>query len=198
MSNGGVEAPKPALREMEQLAAESAREKVRAARWDLSVAVLSYAILGTVIILRIEGVAIEIVATIAVLGLAMIWLAGWKRGKKVFKRFFNEELRQLQELSSGKKAEVPIPSPLTLREIEILDYIARGYINKQVASKLGISEQTVKNHLSSILRKLDVNDRTQAVVLAMHNGWISSRGREPSESTTTDKDNLRLGARDSD
>lgn len=197
MSNG-VEATKPALRGMEQLAAESAREKVRAARWDLSVAILSYAILGTVIILRIEGVAIEIVATIAVLGLAMVWLVGWRRGKKLFKRFFNEELRQLQELSSGKKAEVPIPSLLTLRETEILDHIARGYINKQVARKLGISEQTVKNHLSSILRKLEVNDRTQAVVLAMHNGWISSRGREPSESTTTDKDSLRLGVRDSD
>ena len=198
MSNRGVEAPKPPIREMEQLAAESAREKVRAARWDLSVAILSYAILGAVVILRIEGVAIEIVATIAVLGLAMVWLVGWRRGKKLFKRFFNEELRQLQELSSGKKAEVPLPSLLTLRETEILDHIARGYINKQVASKLGISEQTVKNHLSSILRKLDVNDRTQAVVLAMHNGWISSRGREPSESTTTDKDSLRLGARDED
>ena len=86
----------------------------------------------------------------------------------------------------GKKVGAPVPSILTPRETEILDHIASGYINKQVASKLGISEQTVKNHLSSILRKLEVNDRTQAVVLAMHNGWISSRGREPSESTKDD------------
>lgn len=191
MSSGG-EAPKVALRGMEQLAAERAGEKVRTARWDLSVAVLAYAILGAVVILELEGVAIEIVASIAVVGLAMVWFVGWRRGRKLFKRFFDEELRQLQELSSGKKAEALVPSLLTPRETEILDHIARGYINKQVASKLGISEQTVKNHLSSILRKLDVTDRTQAVVLAMHNGWISSWGREPSESTTNDKDSLHL------
>jgi DNA-binding NarL/FixJ family response regulator len=44
--------------------------------------------------------------------------------------------------------------------------------NKQVAYALSISEQTVKNHMSSILRKLSVNDRTQAVVYAMRQGWI--------------------------
>jgi len=191
MSNG-EEAPKLSLGEMERLAAARAGEKVRTARWDLSVAILAYAILGAVVLLRLEGIAIEVVASIAVVGLAMVWFVGWRRGKKLFKRFFGEELRQLQEFSPGKEAEAIVPSLLTPRETEILDHIARGYINKQVASKLGISEQTVKNHLSSILRKLDVTDRTQAVVLAMHNGWISSRGREPSESTTNDKDSLHL------
>lgn len=185
MSNG-EEAPKLSLGEMERLAAAKAGEKVRTARWDLSVAILAYAILGAVVLLRLEGIAIEVVASIAVVGLAMVWFVGWRRGRKLFKRFFKEELRQLQEFSPGKEAEALIPSLLTPRETEILAHIARGYINKQVASKLGISEQTVKNHLSSILRKLDVTDRTQAVVLAMHNGWISSRGREPSESTTND------------
>ncbi len=191
MSNG-EEAPKLSLGEMERLAAGRAGEKVRTARWDLSVAILAYAILGAVVLLRLEGIAIEIVASIAVVGLAMVWFVGWRRGKKLFKRFFDDELHQLQEFSPGKEAGALVPSLLTPRETEILDHIARGYINKQVASKLGISEQTVKNHLSSILRKLDVTDRTQAVVLAMHNGWISSRGREPSESTTNDKDSLHL------
>jgi len=184
MSNG-EEAPKLSLGEMERLAAARAGAKVRTARWDLSVAILAYAILGAVVLLRLEGIAIEIVASIAVVGLAMVWFVGWRRGRKLFKSFFDEELRQLQEFSPGKEAEALVPSLLTPRETEILDHIARGYINKQVAGKLGISEQTVKNHLSSILRKLDVTDRTQAVVLAMHNGWISSRGREPSESTST-------------
>ena len=50
--------------------------------------------------------------------------------------------------------------------------IAQGMTNKQVAYALSISEQTVKNHMSSILRKLSVNDRTQAVVYAMRQGWI--------------------------
>ena len=44
--------------------------------------------------------------------------------------------------------------------------------NKEVAYALAISEQTVKNHMSSILRKLSVNDRTQAVVYAIKQGWI--------------------------
>jgi DNA-binding NarL/FixJ family response regulator len=50
--------------------------------------------------------------------------------------------------------------------------VAQGMTNKQVAYSLSISEQTVKNHMSSILRKLSVNDRTQAVVYAMRQGWI--------------------------
>ena len=58
------------------------------------------------------------------------------------------------------------------REIEIVDQVARGNSNKLIARKLGISDQTVKNHVSAILRKLEVNDRTEAVVYALRNGWI--------------------------
>ena len=77
-------------------------------------------------------------------------------------------------------------TPLSPREVEILDNIAQGMTNKQVAYALSISEQTVKNHMSSILRKLSVNDRTQAVVYAMRQGWIrmpedlSARGHRSS------------------
>ena len=71
----------------------------------------------------------------------------------------------------GQEA-APIFAPLSPREVEILDNIAQGMTNKQVAYALSISEQTVKNHMSSILRKLSVNDRTQAVVYAMRQGWI--------------------------
>ena len=63
-------------------------------------------------------------------------------------------------------------APLTPREFEILEVIANGSTNKQIASQLNISEQTVKNHMSGILRKLAVNDRTQAVVYAIRRGWI--------------------------
>ena len=65
-----------------------------------------------------------------------------------------------------------IYSPLSPREIEVLDLVAAGQTNKEIAVKLAISNQTVKNHISSILRKLAVNDRTQAVVYAMRRGWI--------------------------
>lgn len=81
-------------------------------------------------------------------------------------------LQQFQELSQRYEAEAFI-SPLTARETEILNYIAQGYLNKQIAIKLGISEQTIKNHVTSILRKLNANARTDAVVVAIKQGLIS-------------------------
>ena len=62
--------------------------------------------------------------------------------------------------------------PLSSREMEILKCITRGQSNKEIAKLLGISRQTVKNHMTSILRKLAVNDRTQAAVYALRRGWI--------------------------
>jgi DNA-binding NarL/FixJ family response regulator len=81
-------------------------------------------------------------------------------------------LKEFRELAVYGQDAAPIFAPLSPREVEILDNIAQGMTNKQVAYALGISEQTVKNHMSSILRKLSVNDRTQAVVYAMRQGWI--------------------------
>jgi DNA-binding NarL/FixJ family response regulator len=62
--------------------------------------------------------------------------------------------------------------PLSPREMEILQEIAQGKSNKEIAYELGISRQTVKNHMTSILRKLAVNDRTQAAIYALRRGWI--------------------------
>jgi DNA-binding NarL/FixJ family response regulator len=81
-------------------------------------------------------------------------------------------LKEFRELAVYGQDAAPIFAPLSPREVEILDNIAQGMTNKQVAYALSISEQTVKNHMSSILRKLSVNDRTQAVVYAMRQGWI--------------------------
>ncbi len=81
-------------------------------------------------------------------------------------------LKEFRELAIYGQEAAPIFAPLSPREVEILDNIAKGMTNKQVAYALSISEQTVKNHMSSILRKLSVNDRTQAVVYAMKQGWI--------------------------
>ncbi len=81
-------------------------------------------------------------------------------------------LSQFQELSWRSEA-ANLLSPLTPRETEILNYIAQGYLNKQIALKLGISEQTIKNHVTSILRKLNANARTEAVVVAIKQGIIS-------------------------
>ena len=93
---------------------------------------------------------------------------------KVFARpsVANRVLKEFRELAVYGQEAAPIFAPLSPREVEILDNIAQGMTNKQVAYALSISEQTVKNHMSSILRKLSVNDRTQAVVFAMKQGWI--------------------------
>ena len=61
---------------------------------------------------------------------------------------------------------------LTKRERDVLEYLVKGYSNKEVAAALFISEKTVKNHLTSIFRKLDVKDRTQAVIYALKNKMV--------------------------
>lgn len=61
---------------------------------------------------------------------------------------------------------------LTNREIEVLIQVANGMFNKEIANSLGISERTVKNHVSNIFKKIDVNDRTQAAVFAIKNDII--------------------------
>ncbi len=79
-------------------------------------------------------------------------------------------LSQFQHMRRTMEAVV---APLTPRETQILNYIAEGNTNKQIAGILQISEQTIKNHVSAILRKLNANDRAHAVVLAIRHGWIS-------------------------
>lgn len=82
-------------------------------------------------------------------------------------------LRQFQEVALMGLVKEKVAAPLTHREIQILSYIANGSTNKQVAHVLGISEQTIKNHVSAILRKLNANDRAHAVALAIRNQWVS-------------------------
>lgn len=61
---------------------------------------------------------------------------------------------------------------LTKRECQVLQLLSEGQSNRKIAETLVISEKTVKNHVSNILQKMDVNDRTQAVVTAIRNGWV--------------------------
>jgi DNA-binding NarL/FixJ family response regulator len=86
------------------------------------------------------------------------------------------EVPALAQSTNPGRAEPEALGPLFVklspREIEILDLVARGNSNKIIGRKLSISDQTVKNHVSAILRKLEVNDRTEAVVYALRNGWI--------------------------
>lgn len=83
-----------------------------------------------------------------------------------------QALNRFHELALTNKGE-DSTSPLTARETEILSYVAKGFLNKQVATELGISEQTIKNHVTSILRKLNASARTEAVVVAIRQGLIT-------------------------
>lgn len=86
-------------------------------------------------------------------------------GEWLLKEFEQADLDAGEEFGS-------LLMPLSLREMEILQHIAQGKSNKEIAFDLKISQQTVKNHMTSILRKLAVNDRTQAAIYALRRGWI--------------------------
>jgi len=63
-------------------------------------------------------------------------------------------------------------SPLSVRELEVLQLLADGLNNVEIAAKLSLSQHTVKAHISNIMQKLSVDDRAQAIVRAIRNGWI--------------------------
>ncbi|MFW6057136.1 MAG: response regulator transcription factor [Chloroflexota bacterium] len=86
-------------------------------------------------------------------------------------RVAEQILQQFHELSREKET-ASFMSPLTPKEMEVLHYMAEGYLNKQIADKLDVTEQTIKNHITSILRKLNANARTQAVVIAIRKGLV--------------------------
>jgi DNA-binding NarL/FixJ family response regulator len=87
-------------------------------------------------------------------------------------------LKEFSNLSTIERTVQPYFAPLSPREMEVLSSIAHGKSNKEIARALDISDQTVKNHISSILRKLNVNDRTQAVIYALQQGWVKMQDIE--------------------
>lgn len=74
---------------------------------------------------------------------------------------------------SFRRADEPPSIPLTPRELAILRHVAGGLRNREVGELLDVSEQTIKNHLSSILHKLGVPNRTHAVTFAVRQGWLT-------------------------
>ena len=157
--------------ETELAAMQRARDRTNVSRWDLNVVIFLFAILIIIIILTSQGIGIDVVAPLAILGLTVVWFMGWRRGRQLYQRFYAEELSNLAQ--KPRKEAATFTGLLTARETEILDYIAQGYLNKQIAAELDISESTVKNHVTSILAKLQANDRTEAVVVAIRQGLIS-------------------------
>ncbi|MBS4178263.1 response regulator [Lederbergia citrea] len=98
---------------------------------------------------------------------------------KVTHKLVNEYRRLANQHNQGsgyQQPELHIPLHLlTSRECEVLQLLADGKSNRGIGEALFISEKTVKNHVSNILQKMNVNDRTQAVVTAIKNGWVEVR-----------------------
>lgn len=105
-------------------------------------------------------------------------------GGNVFnRRELDEWLERQMEGARRSYSEPGSPfHPLSDREMEVLSCVVRGMSNKEIAGLLGISHQTVKNHVTSILRKFGVEDRTQAVVYALKRGWVKLHDMDFDES----------------
>jgi DNA-binding NarL/FixJ family response regulator len=94
-----------------------------------------------------------------------------------------EDMNQWMVNRTCKAVGSDIKNPLRTvsnREMEVLTYLAQGMSNKEIAALLKISQQTVKNHVTAILRKLEVSDRTQAAIFALHHGWVRIEEPYPS------------------
>jgi len=86
-----------------------------------------------------------------------------------------QEYRRLIEQQGNTEGFIEYRKPLHLltnRECQVLQLLSEGQSNRKISETLVISEKTVKNHVSNILQKMNVNDRTQAVVMAIKNGWV--------------------------
>ncbi|MCX6082830.1 MAG: response regulator transcription factor [Chloroflexi bacterium] len=96
-------------------------------------------------------------------------MGGQAMSSKEFEIWLNRQLESVRRSYSEPGSPF---HPLSDREMEVLIRVVEGKSNKEIASLLGISHQTVKNHITSILRKFGVEDRTQAVVYALKRGWV--------------------------
>ncbi|MFC1992587.1 response regulator transcription factor [Chloroflexota bacterium] len=155
---------------IERVARQRAIDKANVAKWSLNVALILFGILITIIILISQGIGINVVAPLAILGLATVWLMGSKRWNYLYQRFYTEELSDMRQKPSEEA--VAFIAQFTPQEIKILNYIAQGHLNKQIATELDLSESTVKTHITTILSKMNASDRTEAVVTAIKHGLI--------------------------
>jgi DNA-binding CsgD family transcriptional regulator len=176
--------PEPGNPRIREALRRRARQRVKSARWNGYVLTLAFVIFAVTAVLAIKAQSTTLVAGFAVAGLAALWLFSAMQAKTLEREsmenevaFYNSLLAAGPELhhevpSEPAEKTAPTDLPLSDREIEVLQQVAMGRTNKEVALALSISEQTVKNHLRHIFSKLDVNDRTSAILVANRSGLI--------------------------
>ncbi len=105
-----------AREEIKLKAARRAGERARIARWDLDVALFLFVVLIIVIILLFQDFGIEIVAPVAIFGLVVVWLVGWRRGRQLYQSFYDEEIARLTRELVEKEKKVEKTMEETIEE----------------------------------------------------------------------------------
>ncbi len=163
-----------------RLIRQSAKDRASSQRWSIDALILIGVFLVIILLLDFQGQNSWLVTTIAIAGLVILWVYGWFRSKNLESKFYDQELHKYEDIlnnntridSVAVQPSESLMTPLTQKELDILSQMADGKMNKEIARALDISESTVKNYVSRIFRKLEVNTRTAAVMLAMSRGWI--------------------------
>ncbi len=165
---------------IQNLLQKMARDRAASQKYNIQALILIYGVLVGVVLLGVYGTNILVVGSAAILGFLVFWVFTWWRGKRLEKRLYEEEVQYYKDMVAAQpepsRGETPATEdvPLSARELEILTLIAKGNMNKEIARILGLSTHTVRNYTVKILRKLDVDDRTSAAVLAISRGWIDN------------------------
>ena len=162
-----------------------AAQTAKSLRWNAGSLMLACLGLAATVVVELKYENTVLTAVVAASGLTIVWAFGAWQAKKLEEESFDAEMRIVARMLSRKPEDrqdaVAGPAPenllrptLSRREIQVLQEAALGKSNKEIASALCIGQQTVKNHLGHIFQKLDVTDRTVAVLVAFGNGWLET------------------------
>lgn len=134
-----------------QLIVQKVKERTKSARWNVNTVIIAFAVLAVVICLQYQGIAIEIVGPVAILGLSMIWMISWIQAKRIYKVFCEQELQQLQNLvqlaqeKQNNSANILGTIHSLAATVDAKDHYTYGHSEKvakyatEIAQKLGYS-----------------------------------------------------------
>ncbi|GAF91624.1 unnamed protein product, partial [marine sediment metagenome] len=146
--------------EMEREVAQRARIRAEAAKWDLNVAIFLFTILIIIASLSVYGIGVEIVASIASLGLVMTWFAGWRRGRQLYQYFYKEitlrkeleaEINKRMELTRTLVHELKTPlTPMIAASDLLIDQAPEGPLLR-LATSINKGAETLARRIDALL-----------------------------------------------
>jgi len=115
-------------KEIEKKAVKRAKTRAKADSWDLNIALFLFLVLMTVIVLLFQGIGVEIVAPIAIFGLACVWLVGWSQRRKLYRSYYEEELINIARESSMKASDEVTVQKKIAETVE--EYVQKALIER--------------------------------------------------------------------